>query len=59
MSMPSVTQPKTTCLPSNHAVFTVHKKNWEPLVFGPAFAMDKMPGPVCLSVKFSSANLAP
>eukprot|EP00429_Kryptoperidinium_foliaceum_P077649 CAMPEP_0176225098 /NCGR_PEP_ID=MMETSP0121_2-20121125/21589_1 /TAXON_ID=160619 /ORGANISM="Kryptoperidinium foliaceum, Strain CCMP 1326" /LENGTH=49 /DNA_ID= /DNA_START= /DNA_END= /DNA_ORIENTATION= len=28
-SMPSVTQPKTTCLPSNHAVFTVHKKNWE------------------------------
>merc|ERR1712137_590168 len=29
-SMPSVTLPKTTCLPSSHAVFTVHKKNCEP-----------------------------
>merc|ERR1719482_1391041 len=31
----------------------------EPFVFGPALAMLKMPGPVCLSLKFSSANLAP
>merc|ERR1712050_564220 len=59
ISIPSVTLPKTTCLPSSHAVLTVHKKNCEPLVLGPALAIERMPGPVCLSVKFSSANLAP
>merc|ERR1711933_438985 len=59
ISMPSVTLPKTTCLPSSHAVLTVHRKNCEPLVLGPAFAMERMPGPVCFNVKFSSANLAP
>ena len=31
----------------------------EPLVPGPALAMERVPGPVCLSEKFSSANLAP
>ena len=31
--------------------------HWLPLVFGPAFAMERMPGPVWLSLKFSSANL--
>ena len=35
------------------------KKNWEPFVFGPAFAMDKMPGPVCFRMKFSSSNFSP
>lgn len=30
------TSPKTTCLPSNQSVFTVHRKNCEPLVLGPA-----------------------
>jgi hypothetical protein len=25
----------------------VHRKNWEPLVWGPALAMDSTPGPVC------------
>merc|ERR1719229_1238234 len=59
MSMPSVTEPKTTCFPSSQAVFTVQRKNWEPFVFGPAFAIDKIPGPVCFRVKFSSANLSP
>merc|ERR1712085_142517 len=58
-SMPPVTDPKTTCLPSNQSVFTVQRKNCEPLVPGPAFAMERIPGPVCLSWKFSSANLAP
>eukprot|EP00409_Alexandrium_fundyense_P003343 CAMPEP_0185903476 /NCGR_PEP_ID=MMETSP0196C-20130402/2726_1 /TAXON_ID=2932 /ORGANISM="Alexandrium fundyense, Strain CCMP1719" /LENGTH=97 /DNA_ID=CAMNT_0028622539 /DNA_START=128 /DNA_END=421 /DNA_ORIENTATION=+ len=58
-SIPSVTIPKTTCLPSSQAVLTVQRKNWEPLVLGPAFAMERMPGPVCLSVKFSSANFEP
>lgn len=28
----SATSPKTTCLPSNHAVTTVVMKNWEPLL---------------------------
>lgn len=28
----SATSPKTTCLPSNHAVSTVVMKNWEPLL---------------------------
>merc|ERR1719336_849003 len=58
-SMPSVTLPKTTCLPSSQAVFTVQRKNCEPLVLGPALAMERMPGPVCFRVKFSSANFAP
>merc|ERR1740121_2224989 len=40
-SIPSTTVPKTQCLPSSHAVFTVHRKNWEPFVFGPAFAMER------------------
>merc|ERR1719478_1731516 len=58
-SMPSTTFPKTTCFPSSQSVFTVQRKNCEPFVFGPAFAMDRTPGPVCLCLKFSSANFAP
>jgi len=42
---------------SYHAVLAVQRKNWDPLVLGPALAMDKTPGPVCFRVKFSSANL--
>ena len=38
------TWPKTTCLPSSHWVLAVHRKNWEPLVFGPALAMESTPG---------------
>ena len=34
-------------LPSNHDVWTVQMKNCEPLVFGPALAMDKVPSPSC------------
>ena len=56
---PSITCPNTVCLPSKNGVATVHKKNCEPLVFGPAFAMDKIPGPACGSVKFSSGNVRP
>ena len=37
----------------------MHRKNCEPLVFGPALAMLRMPGPVCFSLKFSSANFSP
>ena len=46
-------------LPSSHSVLTVQRKNWDPLVLGPALAMDRMPGPVCFRVKFSSSNLFP
>merc|ERR1719410_268670 len=58
-SIPLVTFPNTTCFPSNQAVFTVHRKNCDPLVLGPALAIDSTPGPVCFSLKFSSANLLP
>lgn len=34
------TWPKTTCFPSRWGQFTVVMKNWDPLVFGPEFAMD-------------------
>ena len=34
-------------------------KTCEPFVFGPALAIERMPGPVCLSLKFSSANFSP
>lgn len=30
---------------------------WEPLVLGPAFAMERTPGPRWLKMKFSSSNL--
>ena len=48
-SIPSTTDPKTTCFPSNHSVLTVQIKNCEPFVLGPALAIDRIPGPVCLS----------
>ena len=31
-------------------------RTWEPLVFGPAFAMESRPGLLCRSLKFSSAG---
>ncbi|CAL6285260.1 unnamed protein product [Bathycoccus prasinos] len=58
-SIPSVTLPKTTCRPSNQEVTTVQMKNCDPFVFGPALAMDNVPGPVCFNLKFSSANFSP
>merc|ERR1711879_687692 len=59
ISMPSLTCPNTTCLPSSQAVLTVQRKNCDPFVFGPAFAIERMPGPVCFNVKFSSWNFEP
>ena len=38
ISMPLVTEPKTTCLPSSQSVLAVQMKNCEPLVLGPALA---------------------
>jgi hypothetical protein len=58
-SIPSTTFPKTTWRPSSHEVTTVVMKNCEPFVSLPAFAMLRKPGAVCLSLKFSSANLSP
>jgi len=42
-----------------HLVIAVVIKNWEPLVSGPAFAMDRRPVLECLSLKFSSGNRSP
>lgn len=35
---------------------TEKTRTCEPLVFGPAFAMDRRPGLLCLSLKFSSVH---
>ena len=43
----------------NYSVLAVRVENWEPFVLGPAFAMDKMTGPVCFRMKFSSSNFSP
>jgi hypothetical protein len=71
----SATLPNTTCLLSSQEVTTVVMKNCEPLlrrvsharwtrqreayVLGPALAMDRRKGALCLSLKFSSANFSP
>ena len=57
-SWPSITWPKTECLPSSQGVATCVMKNCEPLVFGPALAIESTPGPLCLrSLWNSSSNL--
>lgn len=44
ISMPFTTLPKTLCLPSSHVVSSAWTmKNWLPLVFGPAFAIEIWP----------------
>ena len=48
--------PKTTCAPSNQEVTTVVMKNCDPLVFLPALAMERRPGLLCFSLKFSSVK---
>uniref|UniRef100_A0A7C8YDN4 Uncharacterized protein n=1 Tax=Opuntia streptacantha TaxID=393608 RepID=A0A7C8YDN4_OPUST len=53
------TLPNTTCLLSSHSHFAQVIKNWHPFVFGPLFAIDNKPGPVCLAMKFSSSNFVP
>ena len=44
---PLVTLPKTTCFPSRCGVGTVVMKNCEPLVFSPAFAIERRPRLSC------------
>ena len=43
-SMPLTTDPKTTCLLSSQGAGAVVMKNWEPLVWGPLFAIETKPG---------------
>src|SRR5205814_5302953 len=59
--MPEITTPKTPCLPFRCGVGPKVMKNWEPLVLGPAFAIDRIPGWSCLRARApgSSANLYP
>lgn len=40
-------------------VATVQRKNCDPLVLGPALAMERIPGPVWGRVKFSSGKVLP
>lgn len=44
-AMPWDTLPKMLCFPSSHCAGASVRKNWLPLVSGPALAMAKMPAP--------------
>lgn len=57
--IPSRTKPNATCLKSKCSAFFSVMKNCELLVSRPRFAMDRMPGPVCRTSKFSSSKAAP
>jgi hypothetical protein len=58
LSSPSPPSPNPVCM-HHPPVFAQVMKNWQPLLLGPLFAMDKSPGPVCLPVKFSSSKRLP
>ncbi|KAH9877028.1 hypothetical protein IAQ61_002389 [Plenodomus lingam] len=53
------TRRRSDTVQSTYEVLTVQMKNWDPLVPGPALAMERIPGPVCLRLKFSSSNFSP
>ena len=54
-SIPSVTRPKTVCLPSSQGqASAVTMKNWLPFVFGPAFAIASAPRTTFWSLNSSS-----
>lgn len=58
-SIPFTTLPKTVCLLSSQGVATVVIKNCEPLVFGPAFAIETVKGLSCRKlqiIQFFNAN---
>lgn len=55
--IPSFTLPKMVCFRSKKGVGARVRKNWLPFVFGPAFAIAKIPAPVNRnSAEISSAN---
>ena len=45
ISIPFVTFPNTVCFPFSQGVDAVQMKNCDPLVFGPAFAIERVPNP--------------
>jgi hypothetical protein len=45
------------CLPFRNPVCTVHRKNWLPLVLGPALAIDRMPGPACQGLAYVARHV--
>ena len=55
-SIPFTTLPNTVCLLSNHGVATVVIKNWEPLVFGPALAIESVNGLSCLKLQYDQES---
>jgi hypothetical protein len=57
-SCPSITFPNTTCFPFNHGVSPSVIKNCDPLVLGPALAIEREKG-ACGISKFSSGNFRP
>jgi len=48
-SIPTTTVPKTECLLSRCGVDRSVMKNCDPFVRGPAFAIERTPGPECRS----------
>ena len=56
-SIPPVTRPKIACLPSSHGVGASVTKNCEPPVFGPAFAIERIPGLSCRSPSPNSSGI--
>jgi hypothetical protein len=48
-----------TGMQTYQSVRVVQRKNCEPFVLAPEFAIDKVPGFVCFKVKFSSSNFFP
>lgn len=55
-SMPSITRPKTTCLPSSQGAGLKVMKNCELLVFLPQLAIDRSPRAECLMAKPPSSG---
>src|SRR5688500_8434109 len=56
MSMPSTTLPKTAWRPLRCGVARCVMKTWLPYVFGPALAMERMPGPSCFRASASASS---
>ncbi len=52
----SKTEKSHTTESTHQSVFVHVMKNWQPLVFGPLLAIDRMPAPVWGREKFSSSN---
>ena len=58
--IPEYTRPNIVCFPSSHGHGFSDTKNCDPFVFGPEFAIDTTPAPVCLRLRvISSSNLPP